>query len=380
MRVKLIHISDLHLGKRLHECSLLEDQAYILERILDVIGEERPDGVLIAGDVYDKSVPSGEAVQLFDRFLCRLADRRLQVFVISGNHDSPERLAFGGRLMEASGIHLSPVYSGVVTPAVLQDAYGEVGIYMLPFVRPAHVRRFDPAAEVETYTDAVRLAVEKMAIDHTRRNVLMTHQFVAGAQRAESEELSVGGTDQVDAAVFAGFDYVALGHLHSPQRIGAETIRYCGTPLKYSFSEAAQQKSVTIVELGPKGAVTVRTAPLTPRRELRELRGTYEELTDRRRYAGTATDDYLHITLLDEEDVLNAVGRLRVIYPNLLKLDYDNRRTRAGLQLSGPADPERKSPLELFSEFYEAQNGRPMSGTQRRFAAGLMERIWGEDG
>ena len=248
--MKLIHLSDLHLGKRVNEVSMLEDQEYILTQIIQIIDGEQPDAVLIAGDVYDKSVPSAEAVMLFDGFLCRLAKRRLPVLIISGNHDSPERLAFGGRLMEGAGVYLSPVYNGSVSPVTLSDAHGEVHFWLLPFLKPAHVRRFFPDETVESYTDAIRTAIQRMTIDTSARNVLLTHQFVTGAQTCESEELSVGGSDNVDASVFDGFDYVALGHLHGPQNIGSNRIRYCGTPLKYSFSETSHYKSVTVVELG----------------------------------------------------------------------------------------------------------------------------------
>ena len=377
--MKLIHLSDLHLGKRVNEFSMLEDQQYILTEILQIIDREKPDGVMIAGDVYDKSVPSAEAVALLDDFLVRLAKRDLQVFLISGNHDSPERMAFGGRLMAQSGVHLAPVYDGKVSPITLTDEYGPVNLYLLPFLKPAHVRRCFPEREILTYTDALAAAIEAMGVDPAQRNVLVTHQFVTGAARCDSEEISVGGTENVDVSVFGPFDYVALGHIHGPQQVGRETVRYCGTPLKYSFSEAKHQKSVTVVELGEKGAVSVRTVPLTPMRDLAELRGTYEELTFRGFYDGTSYPrDYVHITLTDEEDIPDAVSKLRIIYPNLLKLDYDNKRTRAGIILEGAEDQQR-SPLELLEEFYEKQNGQPMGEEQRAFAKSLMERIWEED-
>ena len=377
--MKLIHLSDLHLGKRVNEFSMLEDQQYILTEILQIIDREKPDGVMIAGDVYDKSVPSAEAVALLDDFLVRLAKRDLQVFLISGNHDSPERMAFGGRLMAQSGVHLAPVYDGKVSPITLTDEYGPVNLYLLPFLKPAHVRRCFPEREILTYTDALAAAIEAMGVDPAQRNVLVTHQFVTGAARCDSEEISVGGTDNVDVSVFEPFDYVALGHIHGPQQVGRETVRYCGTPLKYSFSEAKHQKSVTVVELGEKGAVSVRTVPLTPMRDLAELRGTYEELTFRGFYDGTSYPrDYVHITLTDEEDIPDAVSKLRIIYPNLMKLDYDNKRTRAGIVLEG-AEDQLRSPLELLEEFYEKQNGQPMGEEQRSFAKNLMERIWEED-
>lgn len=377
--MRLIHLSDLHLGKRVNGFSMLEDQRYILKEILRIIDEERPDAVLISGDVYDKAVPSAEAVLVLDEFLCRLAQRKIPVLMISGNHDSAERVAFGGRLMERSGVYVSPVYDGAVQPIVLHDAWGEVRIYLLPFLKPAHVRRCFPDETIESYTDALRVAIGQMEIDAGARNLLLTHQFVTGAARCESEELSVGGADHVDASVFDTFDYVALGHLHGPQSVGREHIRYCGSPLKYSFSEAKQQKSVTLVELAEKGQVQVRTVPLVPRHDLREIRGTYLAVTEKSFYDGTATDDYLHITLTDEEDVPNAIGKLRAIYPNLMKLDYDNTRTRGAVQLEEAAPVEELSPLDLFAQFYRQQNSQPMTQAQTDFVRDLIETIWEED-
>lgn len=376
--MKLIQLSDLHLGKRVNEFSLLEDQEYILTEILGIIEEERPDGVIIAGDVYDKAVPPAEAVRLFDEFLYRLARGGRQVFVISGNHDSPERIAFGARIMGQSGVHLSPVYEGKVTPVTLTDEYGRVNLFLLPFVKPVHVRRFAPEEEIASYTDAVRTAITRMEIPESDRNILVTHQFVTGAVRSDSEEISVGGTDQVDVSVLVPFDYVALGHLHRPQNVGKETIRYCGTPLKYSFSEAGDDKSVTCVELGAKGDISVSAIPLIPRRDMRELKGTYLELTDKSSYEGTDTEDYLHITLTDEEDVPDAIRKLRTIYPNIMKLDYDNRRTRSMAVPELMERPETRTPLELFGAFYEQQNGQAMTEEQSRWIQGLIEDIWEE--
>lgn len=375
--MKLIHLSDIHLGKRVNEFSMLEDQAHILKKILAVVDEEKPDGVLIAGDVYDKSVPSTEAVQLFDDFLVRLAKRKLPVFIISGNHDSPERLSFANRLIDAVGIHLAPVYNGVVEPITLSDEYGPVNVYMLPFIKPAHVRGFFPDTEITGYSDAVAAAIGRMNIDKTQRNVLITHQFVTGAQRSDSEELSVGGTDNIGAEVFCDFDYVALGHIHGPQNMDSGRIRYCGSPLKYSFSEAAQQKSVTVAELKEKGMLEIHTVPLIPRRDMVELKGSYQQLTLREFYENTTyQEDYTHITLTDEEDIPDAVAKLRAVYHNLMKLDYDNTRTRHSAAISGAENVETRSPIDLFAEFYELQNGLPMSAEQTELVASLIEKIW----
>lgn len=374
--MKLFHLSDLHIGKRVNEVSMLEDQAYILAQILSLIDEERPDTLLIAGDVYDKSIPPAEAVSLFDDFLYSVSRRGVPVLMISGNHDSPERLAFGRRMMEGAGVYISPVYAGETTPVTLHDAHGDVHFWLLPFLKPAHVCRFEPEAEIESYTDAVRVAIERMSVDFSARNVLLTHQFVTGAATCESEELSVGGTDNVDVSAFDGFDYVALGHLHGPQNVGGSRVRYCGTPLKYSFSEEKQEKSVTVVHLGEKGTLHLEALALRPLHDMRRIRGSFAQLTAQ----GTAqtTQDYLHIVLTDEEDVPEAMGRLRQIYPQIMKLSYDNTRTRSDQIVEGAQDVQRKSPLALFEELYEQMNNRPMSEAQRAFAGSQIEAIWEE--
>ena len=411
--MKFIHLSDLHLGKRVNGYSMLEDQEYILNEIKAVITAEAPDAVLIAGDVYDKPVPPAEAVRLFDDFLVQLSRLGLKVFVISGNHDSPERIAFGSRLMDASGIYLSPVYDGTVTPVSLHDTYGVVDVYMLPFIKPAHVRRFyeTETEQIRSYTDAMQTALSHLPLDHTHRNVLITHQFVTGSVRAESEEISVGGSDNIDASVFAPFDYVALGHLHTPQncgqtapttaaessedeqedathdtelsadtQAGAPRIRYCGTPLKYSFSEAKDRKSVTVIELYEKGNLHIHTVPLKPLHDLVELKGTYDTVTARSFYEGTSwQEDYTHITLTDEEDIPDAIGKLRAIYHHLMKLDYDNKRTRSSSEITADLAVEEKTPIQLFSDFYELQNNQPLNEEQATFLNELIETIWEED-
>lgn len=378
--MKLIHLSDLHLGKRVNEFSMLEDQEYILTKIINIIDEQNPQGVIIAGDVYDKSVPSAEAVELFDDFLFRLSKRNLKVFVISGNHDSAERIAFGGRLMDKSGIYMSPVYNGKVEPIALEDEYGSLNVYMLPFVKPSNVRRFYPENEIVSYTDAIKLAVDGMHIDEAQRNILITHQFVTGALRTESEEVSVGGTDNVDASAFDGFDYIALGHIHRSQKCGSEFVRYSGTPLKYSFSEAKDVKSVTVVEMKEKGNIELSFIPLTPKRDMVEIKGKYDEVMLKSFYEGTTYDeDYMHITLTDEEDIPDVLTKLRVVYKNIMKLDYDNLRTRHSAEITGASDVKSKSPLEHFSEFYEQQNGQPLSEEQTTFMMELIEQIWGDE-
>ncbi|SDF76523.1 exonuclease SbcCD subunit D [Marvinbryantia formatexigens] len=374
--MKLLHISDLHIGRRVNEFSMLEDQRYILNEILRIAKEQKVDGILAAGDIYDKSVPPAEAVQLLDDFFTRTARAGILLYVISGNHDSAERVAFGAGLFDQGGIYISPVYHGKIEPVRQKDAYGYVNIYLIPFLKPAAVHRFFPEKKTETYQEAFAAVLEELQPDCTQRNVVVAHQFFTGAVRSESEDLSLGGLDNIDAGLLEQFDYAALGHIHRPQKLGRETIRYCGTPLKYSFSEAGDTKSVTVVELKEKGNVTVETIPLKPLRELREIRGTYEEVTLKENYEQTNVTDYMHITLTDEEDIPGAAAKLRAIYPNLMKLDYDNRRTRENRMITGAAAVQTKTPLELFEELYRLQNNQEMTEEQKQYVQRLVEEVW----
>lgn len=375
--MKLFHLSDLHIGKRVNEFSMIEDQKYILKRILDLAEEEKPDGIILAGDIYDKQIPSAEAVQVFDEFITRLAGRAIPVFIISGNHDSAERLAFGGRLLNSRGIYLSPVYDGSVTKIPLKDQYGTVWIHLLPFIRPSTVRHvFENEADLVTDVQtAAETVIRHMEIDLKDRNILVAHQFVTGASRCESEDVQVGGLDNIDAAVFTPFDYTALGHIHSPQNIGTDRVRYCGTPLKYSFSEVDQEKSITVVELEKKGTVRTSLLPLKPLRDMRKLRGTYLELTDRSFYRDMNREDYIQVTLTDEDDVPDGLQKLRVIYPNIMQLLYDNQRTKTTQEVDAAQAVEKKTEMELFYEFYELQNNQPMTKQQKDFAEQLIREI-----
>lgn len=377
--MKIMHLSDLHIGKKVNEYSMLQDQIYILKEILQIIDDEKVETVIIAGDVYDRSLPPNEALGLFDEFLYQLSGRNVNVFVISGNHDSPERISYCGRMMTENKIFLSPVYDGNVKPITLNDDYGEVNFYLLPFVRPADIRRYFPDENIENYTDAVKVAIDNMNVNFNERNILVTHQFVTGAELSESEDIIVGGTDNVSGEVFDGFDYVALGHIHREQTVGKDNIRYCGTPLKYSFSEAKHIKSVTILDFNDKGNIEYSKIPLTPFRDMREIRGTYYELTLKSSYESTNTEDYLHITLTDEEDIPDAIGKLRSIYPNIMKLDYDNLRTRGSGTVDAIENIESKSPFELFADLFKQQNNQDMSEEQEEIMRNLIDKIWEEN-
>jgi exonuclease SbcD len=375
---------------------MLDEQRHILASILEVVRGEKPDALLVAGDVYDKSVPSAEAVAVLDDFLVRLSETGTKVFVLSGNHDSAERIAFGGRLMEDRGVHMSPVYSGEFAPVTLQDEFGEVDVWMLPFVRPATVRAClgsdEERDQVTDYTSAMRMAIAQMHFTPGRRNVLLAHQFVTGAERSDSEE-NVGGLDNVDASVFDGFDYVALGHIHKPQNVAKDTagnarVRYSGTPLKYSLSEAGHKKSLTLVELAGKSAdglagIEVREVPLTPKHDVREIKGTFAELVSpefqRRQLAeGLELDDFVYVKLTDENDVPDAVLKLRGIYPNLMMLDYDNERTRNQHVTVGDGKVEQKTPMELFGEFFSDMTKRELNEEECSFVQDIIDGIWEE--
>ena len=373
--MKLIHLSDLHLGKRVNNFPMLEDQKYILQQILDIITQQHPDAVLIAGDIYDRSVPPADAVTVFDNLLVEISKTGCPVFIISGNHDSAERLAFACRLMQASKIYISPVYRGDIQPVTLTDEYGAVDFYLLPFIKPAHVRQCFPDEQIETYTDAVACAIRHMPVRSDRRNVLITHQFVTGAVTCDSEELSIGGSDNVDSSVFDGFDYVALGHLHGPQKVGKEHIRYAGTPLKYSFSEAHHKKSVTIVELNEKSNLEIRTIPLTPLHDMVEWAGSYDDFRHMR--FPFPWDAYLHVILTDEgADIPNAARSLREKYPNLMHLDYQKHQIANALPRQGISLEKQQHPLELFAEFYEQQVHSAISEEQAAYLSHIIAEVW----
>ncbi|MDE7257211.1 MAG: exonuclease SbcCD subunit D [Clostridia bacterium] len=378
--MKFFHLADLHLGKRYNELSLIDDQKYILGKLIGIAEKEKPDGVILAGDIYDKPVPSAEAVELFNWFLNGLAELKIKVFIISGNHDSPERVAFGETLMGVSGVHISPVYNGAVKSVTLSDCYGDVHVYLLPFIKPAAVRRFFEGEKIESYNDALKAVVGALQINAESRNVLVAHQFVTGSQNSGSEEFTVGDIGNVDADVFDGFDYVALGHVHGAQNVAGNRIRYSGTPLKYSLSEAKSTKSVTVVELKEKGSLTVSEIPLAPLREVVEIRGSYAELTKRGYYENTTLqNDLVHVVLTDEEDVPDALGKLRIIYPNVMSLRYDNARTRGQNSVEFDESVTARSPFELFSALYTAQNNAEMSGEQAALVRALIEKVWEDE-
>ncbi|MCM1179909.1 MAG: exonuclease SbcCD subunit D [Clostridium sp.] len=386
-----IHLADLHIGKRVNEFSMIEDQRYVLEQVLQLADWQMADGkgldgVLIAGDVYDKPVPAAEAVQLLDWFLTQLANRKLPIYMVSGNHDSGERLAFGAHLLRTSGVYVESVYDGTLHSVTLEDAYGKLHIYMLPFIKPVNVRRAllqeeqsvkDESDAIATYQDAVAAVLERAEIQKNDRNILLAHQMVTGAKRCDSEEIYVGGLDNIDAELFDDFDYVALGHLHGPQKAGREEVRYAGTLLKYSFSECAHKKSVTILEMREKGNISIETIPVKPLRDMRQIEGTYEQLMSRDFYKNSNTEDYLKVILKDEEEVTDALGKLRTVYPNIMKLQYDNERTRFTQHVEDADWKEDKQPQTYFEEFFEVQNNQPMTEEQKKLVTDLIERIWG---
>lgn len=377
--MKILHTSDLHIGKRVNEYSMLDEQKFILDRILDIAMSEQPDAIILAGDIYDKSVPSAEAVTLFDDFLVKLAKLGKTIFVISGNHDSAERISFASRIMEACKIYLSPVFDGNIQPVVLPDGDKEVAFYLLPFIKPSIVQHYaDEDVDIKSYDEAMRYAIGKMNIDKSRRNILITHQFITNSERTESEDIMVGGLDNIDASAFDDFDYVALGHLHRPQQCGRETVRYSGSPLKYSFSEVDDKKSVSIIEINGDEAPVVTTCELKPLHEWFDLKGTYEELTSKEFYDKDGLQEaFVRITLTDEDDIPDGMRKLKTIYHRLMELRYDNKRTRAGQTLiDKPMDVDELNPGQLFGELYEKQNAQAVSDEQNDYLNKLIEEIF----
>jgi exonuclease SbcD len=364
--MKLLHLADLHIGKRVNEFSMIEDQRHILSQILSIVKAEQIEAILIAGDVYDKSQPSVEAVGLLDEFLTNLTELCPAVFLISGNHDSPERLGFGSRILGKNHLYIAGTYDGKLQTVPLQDDYGPVNVSLLPFVKPAVVAHY-LKEKVETFDEAVRKALLLVKPDPNERNVLVAHQFVTNGlekpQLSESENISIGGLDNVDVSAFAGFDYVALGHLHRPQNLHGGLLRYAGSPLKYSFSEARGKKTVTILELKEKGNQEIRVVELTPLHDVREIKGPLAALLEQGKNDQDGVKDYIHAIVTDENELYDAIGQLREVYPNLMALDFENSKTEqsiAGTTLDYEA-MERKQPIELFSDFYRQQNNGELS-------------------
>lgn len=366
--MRLIHLADLHLGKRLFEFSLLDDQRCILDAIDKIADARSADTIVISGDVFDKRIPSAEAVTLFDDYLTRQVRAGRRVAVIAGNHDSAERLAFGSRVMNASGVHVAGPFDGTICPFRLTDEFGEVVFWPVPFLHPSLVRPFFPDVTINTWTDAVRTVLDHLAVDETVRNVALSHQFLTGSVTAGSEEVTIGGMENVDAALYERFDYTALGHLHRAQSIGRETIRYAGTPLGYSLCET-EEKSVTIVRLEQKGDVRVETEPLKPLRSIRRWRGSWDSWQAEQ----PETDDWLGVTLTDSVEIPDAFVQIRRRCPNLLRLDYDNDRTRREGDISAFDPIAFRTPAERVAEFFEAANGRPLSEFQRKLVEELLQ-------
>lgn len=373
--MKFAHLADLHIGKRVNGFLMLKDQEYVFEQIIDIIKDENIDNVCIAGDVYDKQVPSLEAVALFDDFLTKLSHIGVGIFIISGNHDSIERLSFASNLLEKSNVYMAQMYNGKVEKKIVNDEFGEINIYMLPFIKPIHVKKYYPDVEIGDYNQAVKQVIDGTEVDITKRNILIAHQFVTGASVCDSEELSIGGLENVDAAIFDKFDYVALGHIHGAQKVSRETLRYSGTPLKYSFSEINHKKSITIFEMREKENINIKLVELKPLHNMRKIEGTYAELTLKENYINTDITDYLHVVLKDEEDIVDAIGKLRSIYPNIMKLEYDNLRTRSNNEIHIVDRIEEKTPMDLFKELYVMQNNQDMTDEQVEYVKELMESI-----
>lgn len=376
--MKLMHLSDLHLGKRLMDVSLLEDQAYILQQILNLLDAEQPDALLIAGDVYDRANPSADAVQLLDDFLQQLAQRRICTFIISGNHDSAERLTYARSFLAHSGIHIAPLYDGHIAPVTLSDAYGDVCFWLMPYLHPDQVAHFFPGQEIRTAHDAAAAVLGAMQLEPGKRHVILSHQFIAGGAGCDSERRTLGTLEDVGASLYDAFDYVALGHLHRPQCVGRAdgTMRYSGTPLMYSRSEMQLEKSVPLVTLGAPGEISIRTLPLHPLRALRLARGSFDELMRTGPADGTQEDHYF-LDLTDEEDIPNAAARLRTRFPRMLALSYDNQRTRSFQEIDAPDAPEEKSPLALMMELYQLTHQHPMSEAAVRFVQAAMTHVEG---
>lgn len=357
--MKFIHLGDLHIGKSLGEFNLIDDQRFILDQVLDAAKRYEVDAVLIAGDVYDKSIPSEDAVNLFDYFICRLADMKVKAFIISGNHDSDDRLNFGSSLFTTNGVYISAKYRGMLDKYEMRDENGKVNVYLLPFIKASQVKHFFPDEEIDSYDKAVRVVLEHANIDKKERNILVAHQFVL-AQGTEpvlggsegNAVINVGLVEKIGADCFDDFDYVALGHIHSPQQVGREEIRYSGSILKYSPSEAKNDKSFPLITVGKKGDVSIELKKLNPLRDMRHLKGKMKQLLGKDNIK--STNDFIYATLTDEEIINDAMGIFQQYYPNTIKINYDNSHTHEMEQVDFSNITEDKSFFEMFFDFYHS--------------------------
>ncbi|MFR7358248.1 MAG: exonuclease SbcCD subunit D [Dorea longicatena] len=385
--MKFFHLSDLHIGKQLHRYNLKEDQQVILKEVITYAKELWPDAIVIAGDIYDKSVPSAEAVNVFDEFLTDLSEitPEIPILIISGNHDSPDRLKYASEILKRHHIYLAGNVperpEEHIEKVTLHDAYGEVDFYLLPFMKPAYVKNIFVDGTPETYSDAVKEIIKREKIDYKdKRNVLVSHQFYVGEkaespETCDSEVFSVGGIDNVDIGSVKEFDYVALGHLHGAQCIGKPEIRYCGTLLKYSVSESAQNKSLTVVTLKAKGEKPeIENYPLHPLRDVRKKKGTLDEII--KEAQETEKDDYISITLTDEIDPYKPKEQLERIFSHILEIRVDNQRTRTKLK---EMDEElvMKDPFTSFAEFYKEMQGREMNGEEETIMKEIFDKAKG---
>ncbi|MFR1776587.1 MAG: exonuclease SbcCD subunit D [Clostridia bacterium] len=380
--MKILHLADLHFGKILQEQSLIEDQEYILKEIINIIKEKEIKALLISGDIYDRSVPPTEAVNLLDNFLkILIKDLKIKVFIISGNHDSKDRLGFGNKIFEDEGLYIESKYNGRLKKVRLEDEYGPLNIYMLPFIKPVEVKKFFEDDLENNYDLAINKIIEKEEIDESERNIIMVHQFVTAGnvkpERTESEVLSLGGIENVDVSNFKSFDYVAIGHVHRPQKIGRDTARYAGTILKYSFSEINHNKSIPIIDIKEKGNITINLLPLKPLRDMREIKGPIEELIKEENYKEGNLEDYIKAIITNEEPVYDAIGKIKKIYPNTLKLEIQNSKTinKNEEQNINLEELKKKSELELFSDFYKLQNNLDLNEEQKEIVKNIISEV-----
>lgn len=377
--MKFIHLSDLHLGKKVNGFSMIDEQKYILNQILEMMSEIKPDCVLIAGDVFDTGIAPVEAIKLFEQFLKSLSEIHTPVFVISGNHDSADRLSYCSDFIADKGIYISKSLGGDIEPITLSDEYGEVNIYLLPFIKPVDVNNIYKM-EFSNYTDAVKYVIDRMNVDTSKRNVLVAHQYVTGAMPSESEtSINVGGLDNVEKYIFDVFDYTALGHIHRMQNIGSQSVRYCGTPLKYSLSETGTTKYLNVVEIKEKGTLTVDEIPLEPKNDMRQIKGKYDDLVSRKNYEGTAVNDYIYAVLTDENDIPDVVSKLRTVYPNIMAISYDNVHTSRNNPEEVYQKYESRTPLEFFGELFKRQNNENLTADDEKILKELISEIWEEE-
>lgn len=374
--MRFLHLSDLHIGKRVNSYSMIEDQRFALEEILKLVKKEKVKYVVMAGDIYQVPNPSAEAMNLFDDFITKLSNLDITILIIAGNHDSAERLAFAASILKDSKIYISRPYNGEIEKVELSDEYGKINFYLFPYVKPYQVKRYFPEKDINSYSDAIRVVLDSIDINENERNVIISHQFILNAETSESEEIYAGEAEAVADIFYDKFDYAALGHIHKAQHFLGGKIRYPGALLKYSASETGYKKNIYIINMKEKGNIDYEKYKIDYLRDMRKIKGYFADVLEKSK-KDKNKEDYIHFELLDEDDVINAHQILKSIYPNIMTLRYINQKIGEN-NLDSIKYDTTTSPINLFKDFYKERYGEELSEYQEELVKESIDKIWGK--